>query len=287
MVCRLTGWRSVIAMRRCSWMPASNASNSDGSDDREHVHLHPRITTPRPTDPCARSGPMRGRDWRMAATSQSHMQRSHPRQGMAARPPTPFQKAGRRSCCEAWAEAKLSRNWPIAWNSGDRAGEIRLVLVEGRKPDEMPRNTCAYARIDGMKGRPPTPTAVRVLEGMRGHRPLRHEPGAFGAPSKPPSLKGRAGAFWRSVVPELQRVGIVGTIDTPALVAMSECWAQLCAVDAALTANQGDASLQRRSNQLRASLLSYFSAFGLTPASRSRLAPPAPATDDTMHGLLQ
>jgi P27 family predicted phage terminase small subunit len=138
-----------------------------------------------------------------------------------------------------------------------------------------------------MKGRPPTPTAIRVLEGVRGHRPLRREPAAFGAPSKPPWLKGTGAAFWRSIVPELTRVGVVGAVDTPALVAMSECWAQLCAVDAALTADQGDASLQRRSNQLRASLLSYFSAFGLTPASRARLAPPAPPTDDTMHGLLQ
>jgi P27 family predicted phage terminase small subunit len=140
-----------------------------------------------------------------------------------------------------------------------------------------------------VKGRPPTPSAIRVLEGVRGHRPLRREPAAFGAPIKPSWVKGPAGALWRSIVPELQRTGVVGAIDTPALVALCECWAQLCAVDAELAdpGNRGDAGLQRRSNQLRALLLSYLAAFGLTPASRSRLAPPAPPTDDTMGGLLR
>jgi phage terminase small subunit len=106
---------------------------------------------------------------------------------------------------------------------GDRAGEIQAGAVEGRKTKEMSRNICACARIDGMKGRPPTPTSIRVLEGVRGHRPLRREPAAFGAPTKPSWVKGPAGALWRSIVPEFQRTGVVGAIDTPALVALCEC----------------------------------------------------------------
>lgn len=144
------------------------------------------------------------------------------------------------------------------------------------------------ARIPGMSGPAPTPTSVRVLEGNPSHRPLRTIPVATGIPVKPSWLKGDAGALWKSLVPELQHAGLVGKVDEVALTVLCQTWAASLAVDRELTDpdKADDPRLQRRAGQLRASLLAYCTAFGLTPASRTRLAPPAPPRDDTMGGLL-
>ena len=140
-----------------------------------------------------------------------------------------------------------------------------------------------------MSGGPPTPTAIRVLEGVRGHRPLRAVPVATGIPVKPSWLKGPGGALWRRLVPELLRTGLVGQVDEIALASLCSTWAQLIAADRELgdPARGDDARLARRANQLRTSLLALLVQFGLTPASRNRLAPPASPRDDTMGGLLK
>jgi P27 family predicted phage terminase small subunit len=140
-----------------------------------------------------------------------------------------------------------------------------------------------------MSGRPPTPTAIRVLEGVRGHRPLRREPIAQGLPVAPPWLRGQARKLWGRLVPELEHMGVVGKVDEPALVALCQCWSQLCSVDQELAdpAKHGDAGLQRRANQLRGVLLTYLTQFGATPVARARVAPPAPPSSDDMNGLLR
>jgi phage terminase small subunit len=141
-----------------------------------------------------------------------------------------------------------------------------------------------------MKGRLPTPTAIRVLEGVRGHRPLRREPVAVGLPAKPSWLKGPPADIWRGLVPQLIGSGLVHKVDEIGLANLCTTWASLIETDRELTQPQkrDDPRLQRRSNQLRGLLLPQLREFGLTPGSRSRLAPPAPPADDTtMGGLLR
>jgi P27 family predicted phage terminase small subunit len=140
-----------------------------------------------------------------------------------------------------------------------------------------------------MSGPVPTSPAIKVLEGNPSHRPLRALAVATGVPEKPSWLKGPAGLLWRRLVPELQHAGLVGKVDEIALVSLCQTWAQVLAADVELAdpAKRDDPRLQRRALQLRASLLPYLQQFGLTPASRARLAPPAPPHDDTMGGLLR
>jgi phage terminase small subunit len=144
------------------------------------------------------------------------------------------------------------------------------------------------AILGRMSGPAPTSTAIKVLEGNPSHRPLRTVLVATGTPVAPPWLKGRARKVWARLVPELQHAGLVGVVDEIALASLCQTWAQLIAIDVELAdpENRGDVGLQRRANQLRGLLLPQLVQFGLTPASRNRLAPPAPPTDDTMGGLL-
>jgi phage terminase small subunit len=140
-----------------------------------------------------------------------------------------------------------------------------------------------------MSGPPPTPTAIRVLEGNPSKRPLRLTPIAQGLPAKPPWLTGRPADIWRGLVPQLIGSGLVGKMDEIALANLCVTWASLIETDRELTEPQkrDDVRLQRRSNQLRGLLLPQLREFGLTPGSRSRLASPAPPSSDDMNGLLR
>jgi P27 family predicted phage terminase small subunit len=138
-----------------------------------------------------------------------------------------------------------------------------------------------------MSGRPPTPTAIRVLEGVRGHRPLRREPVAPGLPACPSWLRGPARKLWNSLIPELQSMNLIGTIDATELAMLCTTWSRWRATEAALDANPFDASLHRQASKLRMDTLSLFRDFGMNPVARVRVAPTPPPADDTMGGLLK
>ncbi|MEM5297646.1 phage terminase small subunit P27 family [Burkholderia sp. JPY481] len=67
----------------------------------------------------------------------------------------------------------------------------------------------------------PKPTALRVIEGNRGGRPLpKHEPKPRrGLPPAPPHLDTRARAEWNRLVPELHSIGMLTVIDGGVLAA--------------------------------------------------------------------
>lgn len=81
----------------------------------------------------------------------------------------------------------------------------------------------------GLRGFPPKPTAVRVMEGMRGHRPLpANEPSyPAGTPEQPAGMSAAARRVWDVLVPEMAASGVLRTVDGLAL-------AQLCEDQAAL-----------------------------------------------------
>src|SRR4051812_44355226 len=72
-----------------------------------------------------------------------------------------------------------------------------------------------------MVGRKPTPTALRILRGNPGKRPInRNEPQMdIGTPSCPKDLLPDAKKEWRRIVPVLRQLGILTKLDGSALAA--------------------------------------------------------------------
>ena len=136
-----------------------------------------------------------------------------------------------------------------------------------------------------MRGRPPTPTALKILRGNPGKRALnRNEPTP--APRRslaPPSwLAGElARREWRRLAPKLSRLGLLSEIDDAALGQYCQLWQRWREAEAALrehgmviVGNKGApvlspyvAIVNRSLAQMRALLVE----FGMTPASRSRV----------------
>ena len=84
-----------------------------------------------------------------------------------------------------------------------------------------------------MKGRKPTPTALKVLAGNPGKRPLnRREPRVTPkAPSMPTTLSAEAKREWRRVVPVLERVGTLSLVDRGTLDAYCRAYARMVEAD--------------------------------------------------------
>src|SRR5262245_41506 len=77
-----------------------------------------------------------------------------------------------------------------------------------------------------MRGRKPVPTALKVLRGNPGRRPLNPaEPTPAPAPVNPPDwLPQDARAEWDRLAPMLARNGLLTEMDIDALVAYCEAW---------------------------------------------------------------
>ena len=143
-----------------------------------------------------------------------------------------------------------------------------------------------------MRGRKPIPTALKLLHGNPGRRPLnRAEPVAPPHDGTPPAyLTGAAADEWRRLVPELHRLGILSTLDGDALALYCETWARWRQAEAeilkggmVLRGRHGPipspyvAIASRLAGQLRAPLVE----FGMTPSARARVkATPAPTSAD-------
>lgn len=143
-----------------------------------------------------------------------------------------------------------------------------------------------------MPGPPPKPTALKILEGNPGQRPINTEepkPTA-GAPKPPADLKGEALAEWGRVVPELDRLGLLTKVDRAYLVAYCSAWASFEEARAAL-AERGPLVEGRDGNLVKNPaaqimkdsadlMLKFGSRFGMSPADRSRLTVPLGTPDE-------
>ena len=80
----------------------------------------------------------------------------------------------------------------------------------------------------GLRGPPPKPTSIRVLEGVRGHRPLPNEPKYQpGTPQRPPGMSAGARKIWNSLVSEMAASRVLRRVDGLALVQLCEDQATL------------------------------------------------------------
>ncbi len=135
-----------------------------------------------------------------------------------------------------------------------------------------------------MAGRKPTPTALKVLRGNPGRRPLpEHEPQPpeFKTFEPPKHLSTVARKEWRRVVPILVESQLLTEADITALGAYCESFAMWVEAQAkirehgllVMTPNKIPIQSPYVSiaNKSLANMCKFLSEFGLTPASRTRL----------------
>jgi P27 family predicted phage terminase small subunit len=137
-----------------------------------------------------------------------------------------------------------------------------------------------------MKGRKPKPTARKLLEGNPGKRPLpRHEP----KPAKPAALTApryldRLGReAWRTIVPELDSLGLLTVLDAPAIARWCDLWARWRRARLKLRDGFTDAEGRRKPEaqivkDCELAMLRIETEFGMTASARTRVQaePPAP-----------
>lgn len=144
------------------------------------------------------------------------------------------------------------------------------------------------------RGRKPKPTAQKILEGNPGKRPLnKDEPKPDAAPeagAPPKYLSPRAKAEWRRLYEPLRRCGLLTVADLSAFGAYCASYGRY--EEAEEIANKGMLTTTPNkhkqahpcvaiSRQERLMMKAFMVEFGLTPASRSRIAsagtPPPPS----------
>ena len=128
-----------------------------------------------------------------------------------------------------------------------------------------------------MAGRPPKPTALKVLQGNAGHRPifpdvLRPPDGKVCAPAW---LSAQARKLWNELAPIYEAMGCLTTAD----VAMFGNWMEAQA-KLVLTIAAGEPV----SNDTLRITQSYAVQFGATPSARARVHVPKPQTPGKLSG---
>jgi len=135
-----------------------------------------------------------------------------------------------------------------------------------------------------MRGRKPTPTALKILAGNPGKRPLNsNEPRpAAAVPSCPRHLNTEARREWRRITQELAAVGLLTNLDRGALAAYCVAWARWCEAEQHLntegTVSKTPNGYPQQSpwlavaNKSIEQLSKLAAEFGLTPSSRTRLS---------------
>lgn len=144
-------------------------------------------------------------------------------------------------------------------------------------------------------GRPRKPTVLKLVTGThrptRADRPAQHNRAEPTPPvcalAVPPHLSPRAQAMWCDVVPLLSGMGVLTAVDARALEQMCECYGDILDLRDALTMRGSrfyesktitGGTMHRAYPEVAAladadrRFLAYLSAFGLTPASRSRVS---------------
>lgn len=132
-------------------------------------------------------------------------------------------------------------------------------------------------------GRKPKPTALKVLEGNPGKRPLNKEEPEVKSekPACPKHLSKKAKAVWRKVAPLLEDAGIIAKLDGIALEMLCEAYAKWQTANESLDReglvqvgpnggffqNPNLAIANRAMDQVK----SFLAEFGMTPSERSRL----------------
>jgi P27 family predicted phage terminase small subunit len=136
----------------------------------------------------------------------------------------------------------------------------------------------------GYRGPIPKPTAMEILEGRPGHRPInRNEPKPRNVPPKcPDHLDEKARKEWRRIVPILMRMRVLTEADGYALASLCQTYSTM--VKAQEKLNEAGFLYKAPSgyvmqspvlavvNQCIETIVKLSREFGLTPAARSRVS---------------
>lgn len=156
----------------------------------------------------------------------------------------------------------------------------------------------------GRRGPPPKPTALKILAGNPGKRPLnpREPQPSAQAPRCPAWLSKEAKREWRRIVPELEAMRVLTRVDGDALTAYSQTYARWRAAEEFLVQHGEVYPLRDESGKVRCMqqfpqvsiarnlllvLRAYQQEFGLTPAARTRVqAIPLPLELDSREATI-
>lgn len=142
-----------------------------------------------------------------------------------------------------------------------------------------------------MSGPPPKPTALKLIEGNPGRRPLnKNEPKPpIARPAAPAFLTGHAAGEWARIVDRLADVGLMTDIDVATLAAYCQAYGRWVQAEEALAVfaardpvNHGLIIKTSNGNAIQSPLVGaantamqlmhkFAVEFGMTPAARSRL----------------
>lgn len=142
-----------------------------------------------------------------------------------------------------------------------------------------------------MRGRKPKPTALKMLEGNPGRRPLNvAEPRPMSSmPDPPPHLNADALEEWERVVNQLHGCRVITQLDRPTLAAYCQAYGRWVQAERALAAmaardavtsglmiktSNGNAiqnPLVGTANKAAADMVRFAAEFGMTPSARSRI----------------
>lgn len=134
-----------------------------------------------------------------------------------------------------------------------------------------------------MRGRKPTPTALKIVRGNPGRRPLPpNEPRPQGDPEMPDWLSDAAKVHWPKVAEQLQAAGIITSLDAAALGLYCEAFArwkhandQVAKFGPVVKAPSGfpvQSPFLAISNRAWDQMSKMLVEFGMTPSSRSRVS---------------
>ena len=144
------------------------------------------------------------------------------------------------------------------------------------------------------RGRKPKPTALKVLEGNPGKRPLNdREPVPPKATLKCPAwLLPEAKKEWKRLAPALEAMGVLTMADLTAFEGYCQAYARWKEAEAFITQHGSISQTPSGSVQQNLKIMqSFCSEFGLTPATRARIIAGGGsedgASEDPMERLLK
>lgn len=151
----------------------------------------------------------------------------------------------------------------------------------------------------GVVGRPPKPTALKVLQGNPGRRPLPEgEPRPeIGVPTRPGWLLPEAKREWSRIVPELARLGLLAKIDRALIAAYCQCWARYVEAQKDIDENgyyfttdkgyEGPRPAVQMATKMLEKMSALSAKFGFSPSDRARIRLPEPETKDPFEEFLR
>lgn len=158
-----------------------------------------------------------------------------------------------------------------------------------------------------MAGRKPKPTKLKKLEGNPGKRPLNENepiPQSI-APECPDWLLTEAKKEWKRLAPELERLGLLTSIDRVAFEGYCQSYAKFKEAEEFIKKNGTTYRIPKKNkegevisvyialfpevaiaNQCLKQIRAFAAEFGLTPSSRGRICLPSEILDDEFERLL-